>query len=284
MGRFSERMGYKPAKTAIQVGAMDDELRNKLWNAFYLYYFDRLHQPGMYYELVGDELIFFRVLWNNYFKQPFHNIPRSTKDILDTVHAYFFMCKWFEVYDFIEFVANSFHDDAINTLFRSMCNSTLEREVSGYRFIGTTIAPITSSEEVDAIDEALAVTVSLKHVHTHLQQALTLLADRQAPDYRNSIKESISAVETMCNLIAGTNTTLGPALKKVGGLHPALSGAFDKLYGYTSDAQGIRHGLMEEANLALEDAKFMLVACAAFVNYLLVKADKAGINLSGNES
>jgi len=74
------------------------------------------------------------------------------------------------------------------------------------------------------------------------------------------------------------------ALKKVGGLHPALSGAFDKLYGYTSDAQGIRHGLMEEANLALEDAKFMLVACAAFVNYLLVKADKAGINLSGNES
>jgi len=28
----------------------------------------------------------------------------------------------------------------------------------------------------------------------------------------------------------------------------------------------------------------MLVACAAFVNYLLVKADKAGINLSGNES
>ncbi|MGY0035854.1 hypothetical protein [Pedobacter sp. NJ-S-72] len=29
----------------------------------------------------------------------------------------------------------------------------------------------------------------------------------------------------------------------------------------------------------LEDARFMLVSCSAFVNYLIVKAEKAGIEL-----
>lgn len=32
---------------------------------------------------------------------------------------------------------------------------------------------------------------------------------------------------------------------------------------------------MEESNLAFEDAKFMLVSCSAFVNYLVAKAAKA---------
>lgn len=62
-------------------------------------------------------------------------------------------------------------------------------------------------------------------------------------------------------------------------MHPALKGAFEKLYGYTSSAKGIRHALLDEPNLGFEDAKFMLVSCSAFVNYLKSKAAKAGINL-----
>lgn len=61
-------------------------------------------------------------------------------------------------------------------------------------------------------------------------------------------------------------------------MHPALKGSFEKLYGYTSDAEGIRHALLDEPNLDFEDAKFMLVSCSAFVNYLKAKAAKAGIN------
>jgi hypothetical protein len=44
------------------------------------------------------------------------------------------------------------------------------------------------------------------------------------------------------------------------------------LYGYTSDSSGIRHALQDEPNLDFVDAKFMLVACSAFVNYLTDKA------------
>ena len=49
----------------------------------------------------------------------------------------------------------------------------------------------------------------------------------------------------------------------------ALRNAFSSLYGYTNDAEGIRHALLEEGNLTKADAKFMLVCCSAFINYAL---------------
>jgi len=129
----------------------------------------------------------------------------------------------------------------------------------------------------------LEISKPLRGIHAHLKRALDLLADRKSPDYRNSIKESISAVEAICNLIAGKKkATLGQALKKIEdkvGLHPALKSAFSSLHGYTSNAEGIRHALLDEPNLSFEDAKFMLVSCSAFVNYLISKASNVGIKL-----
>jgi len=66
-------------------------------------------------------------------------------------------------------------------------------------------------------------------------------------------------------------------LKKAIPIHPALEQGFLKIYGYTSDGDGIRHALTDEPNLDQEDALFMLVASSAFVNYLVVKANKASI-------
>jgi len=196
------------------------------------------------------------------------------------VREYFFNCKWFEVYDFIEFIANACPDelDYINPSFMEICNSVLERELSGYRFVGGKITQITSEEEIVEIEEALEATKSLKPVNNHLKRALDLLADRKSPDYRNSIKESISAVEAICILITGnTKATLGQALKKIEKkvkLHPALKSAFSSLYGYSSEAEGIRHALLDQPNLDFEDAKFMLVSCSAFINYLVSKSSK----------
>ncbi|MFH1639453.1 MAG: hypothetical protein ABIB93_03970 [Chloroflexota bacterium] len=111
------------------------------------------------------------------------------------------------------------------------------------------------------------------------------LSDKTSPDYRNSIKESISAVEAICRAITGNDkATLGEALKIIQeqgklNLHTALKQAFSNLYGYTSDAEGIRHALLDEPNLNSEDALFMLVSCSAFINYLGSKASKTGIQL-----
>jgi len=95
--------------------------------------------------------------------------------------------------------------------FRNACNSLLEREVSAYRFVGNEIAPTTNANELTEIDGALANTKAprLVGVNEHLDSALPTLSDRRSPDYRNSIKESISDVESLCRLIAGDRATLG---------------------------------------------------------------------------
>ena len=51
--------------------------------------------------------------------------------------------------------------------------------------------------------------------------------------------------------------------------------AFNMLYGYTSDANGIRHaGNIGGPSSTFEEAKFMLVSCSAFVNYLIAVSAK----------
>ena len=53
-------------------------------------------------------------------------------------------------------------------------------------------------------------------------------------------------------------------------IHSGLKSAFNILYGYTSDANGIRHaGDIGGKSSTFEEAKFMLVSCCAFVNYLI---------------
>ncbi|MDR3195325.1 MAG: hypothetical protein LBT58_00795 [Endomicrobium sp.] len=112
----------------------------------------------------------------------------------------------------------------------------------------------------------------------HLDEALRLFSDRNKPNYRNSIKESISAVEHIVRKITG-DTRLGYGLKELEKLKlipPILKVAFEKLYAYTNDENGIRHALMDDKeNVTSKEAKFMLVACSAFINYLkMVDADK----------
>ncbi len=273
---FSHREGIKEVKSIIQINSMDDELRIGLWNAYCSEYAE--FNPH-YNKTIS---ILFTRLWIDYFKEPIDAFNRN--EIYNTIREYFFNCEWNEVYDFIEFVSKAYSDDSVNIEFRKECNLILEREVSAYRFVGKKITQITSETEIAEIEEALQS--PLKPVNIHLDRALNLLADRKSRDYRNSIKESISAVEAICcSIVGNSKTTLGQALKKIEKqgkiqLHPALTESFKKLYGWTSDDNGIRHSLLGESNLSFEDAKFRLVSCSGFINYLIAKSSKAGIKLS----
>lgn len=86
----------------------------------------------------------------------------------------------------------------------------------------------------------------------------------------------------MCSIITGmtgAQATLGKAIKKLKDngiyIHSAMEKAFDSLYGYTSNANGIRHGGIDFTKASAEDAKYMLISCSAFVNYLVAKWEKA---------
>jgi hypothetical protein len=285
MTKFSERYGHVPVRSALQIDGIDDGLRNRLWNLICTRFFASVppfkNIPSNFLSERVDAYRTFTNLWHNYFKWRVDTIGHSYIDALKVVREYFITSPWYKTYDLLEFLAASMSAQERKPFFIDPVNEILKEEMSGYRFVSNRIVQITSEEEIVAIEQALALPDSLKPVREHLRQSLTLLADRKAPDYRNSIKESISAIESLGKILAGQpTTTLSPALNAVERktkLHPALKEAFQKLYGYTSDTQGIRHALLDEPTLDIEDAKFMLVSCSAFVNYLVVKAQKAGI-------
>ena len=278
---FSQRIGKKAVKVNIQIEEMDQELRNSLWSAFQIFYLDKVENRYISYSGFNG---FFKILWLNYFKLPLDNLDNDYHNTYTRIREWFFAWEWYEVYDFIEFVSRT--DAPVNSdNFQKYCNVILERELSAYRFISEHLTKITNESEIDSIEEALSSTQngSLKGVNTHLHTSLSLISDKKNPDYRNSIKESISAVESISRIISNNpKAELGQALKKleeVLPLHGALRNGFSSLYGYTSNEGGIRHALMDESKIEFEDAKYMLVSCSAFVNYLIIKAEKAKIKI-----
>jgi hypothetical protein len=275
---FSERQGLKPSRL-LQIDSIDDGLRNRLWNVLR----DTLptFQDGYGFSLTQNAHTksFFETVWHDYFKLPVDSMPVSPSKAIAQIREHYFACPWNEVYDFIEFVlpkTSGLHNLGSNT---QQVNKVLEGELSAYRFVAGRVVPISSEQEAQAVEKAITQTRGpYSNSAEHLQQAVNLLARKPVPDFRNSIKESISAVEAISAVITGDKkATLGDALKVIGSrapLHAALRSAFSKLYGYTSDADGIRHALMEEGNLEQEDAIFMLVACSAFVSYLIAKQSR----------
>ena len=165
---------------------------------------------------------------------------------------------------------NHFQDKDTNALV----NQVLEKESAGYRFVGGEITAISDKQEIESIETALADN-AFPGVQGHLRRALELFSDRKNHDYRNSIKESISAVESLAKSITSNeNASLGDALAEIersGEIHGALKKGFSSLYGYTRYADGIRPSMIDDPNLTAGDAIYFLVSCSAFINYLKSK-------------
>ena len=283
---FSQRQGLTPSLKELQTEGMDDELRTKLWNVLTVLYWNNYRRGGVYEDVEGSNmggLIF--ALWHFFFKWPVDGMPDGFFVVRGIIREQFFSFPWFRVYDFIEFVsANSDHDFAKHLPI--VCNRILEEENAGYRMIDGRFTSITSPAEIQAVEEVLAQAEAFPGVRAHLAAALRMLSDREQPDYRNSIKESISAVESACQVLTGSKSaTLGNALKVLERhthLHGAFKAGLSNLYGYTSDADGIRHAMLEEPSISFTDAKFMLVTCSGFVNYLIGKVAELQIVLPSN--
>lgn len=279
--RFSQRIGQRPIKTILQIEAIDSELQNRLWNTVLESFIGQLSNTSY----VGNETSLGEmciVIWKDFFGKTIDTVPRhgrggivDTYEVLGFLRKWFFDAPWYEVYDLLEFLAR-IDMQSLGGDFTEDCNKALKQEVAGYRIIDGNVVQITAEEEVLEVEEAFFNTENLRAVSIHLKAALDMLANRKQSDYRNSIKESISAVEAFCKIITGDGSaTLGKALneiEKTHKLHGALKTAFSALYGYTSDAAGIRHALVDTSTeLEFEDAKFMLVSCSAFINYLKTK-------------
>ena len=285
---FGERNGFESHREHQLLG-IDTRLRNRLYNWFadsinqmcnteemLSYIVDRLGEISI------NEMRNKQILINRFFRQA----PQS---------------KWYDPYTIIEllidFQRKNFgclkcslpHCPDMHCMGSSLfikvtekINSILDEENSGYRLIDDVFVPITNSVEIDEV--VAASSVPYEAVRKLIDKAIRNFSDKANPDYENTIKDAISAVESMCCIITGTtgsSATLGTALKKLEDngvvIHGALREAFSKMYGYTSDEDGIRHGGIDFKHAPIEDARYMLVTCSAFVNYLISKYDKSKV-------
>jgi len=272
--KFSQRIGKIETRTILQKESIDGVLKNKIWNIFYNNF---INYPGSSNN--NRAYYFLRELWEDFFNYKIDEYYGEPEALADFKLKYF-KFEWYEVYDFIEFVSSfvkGYNKRFSNKIeFIEKCNVILETELSAYRIIDYQIVSISDDIEIESIEEAINNADQFSNVTMHLSSALDFLSNRENPNYRNSIKESISAVETICGIVTG-ELTLGKALKKLenSGVHinKQLKSAFEKLYLYSNDKEtGIRHALIEAGYTpTFDEAKFMLVSCSAFINYLKSK-------------
>lgn len=268
---FSQRNGYRPIEDEILYEQLSHSLCTDIWNFLYSFWFCRLK------DLTYPP--FLKLTYRSFLQRKINEIPEWATDQLQLFQEIIFPTdqNWYILYDFLEFFNNflliSKSDTMESSSFTSLINHILERNRVGYRFVNNQIVPITDPNEIKAIQEATE-TSPYKEVKIHLTSALKFFSDKKKPDFRNSIKESISAVEVFCRKITN-ESTLDRALKKLSakGIHipTTLNVGIEKLYHFTNGPEGIRHALMDEPTVGQAEAYFMLVACSSFINYLKTK-------------
>ena len=287
---FSQAYGYEDIPGPLRLGELPREARTHIWNLFFQHIKDCKSTNVADWSRSVDSL----GVMGSIDAGPW--IGGDWKEILFAVHLQFHERPWDEwdtefrrvckelrheietkpfnkVFDLIQFVLRyslcppEFISDTKHTFAKCRLAYTIDFGPP------PTILPAATPEEGGAVVDALGTLrqAGLDGSAAHLRKASERI---NAGDWAGSVRESIHAVESVARqLDPGAETTLGPALsalEKRGAVHPVLKDAFSKLYGYTSDEQGVRHALLDQtkAQVGQDEAVFMLGACASFASYL----------------
>lgn len=288
-GGFSDVNGIAPCNTELQVNELDDETRVQLNNQLYKLLDLIMKDDGSYLvmpaslqpkthvfclELLNDVFCDNNILEDGYYYDWYSIYKHRIEQVI-------LNAEYNEVLDILEYICNWVSKRALEGIKHypyEAINIIFEKEYVGYRFVGGKIVPITNKAETQSIQDAFRT--PFDGCRIHIQKAMGFISDRKNPDYKNCIKESISAVEATCRIIEGDEkAVLSSALnhlEKNGVLiDKELKESFIHLYKYTCDKGGIRHSEKENlSEVTFDEAKFMLVSCSAFVNYLVAVSGK----------
>lgn len=289
---FSRRNGITSLPEKETVKDFPNYILAAIRNQSYEFFKNVLHD--LYMNHVEDFIAIKKHIWCYYFNRDLQELCRDRSndinfilewlaDSLDNIRL-----QWFHKLDILELYLKLLNDLLIQNVkdfekgkfhrahteflkWIGNLNDEFARLHYAYRIVSLQIVEITSSIEIEAVEAV--INEGKDSVSTHIKAALQHYSDKINPNYRNSIKESISAVEVICREITGKDT-LGAALneleKKGIAFNSQLKTGFNNLYNYTNNKDtGIRHALMDDSNIPEQkEALFMLVSCSAFINYL----------------
>lgn len=268
---FSQAQGYEEIPRPLKLEELPAEARVQIWNAFYFHIersLDRRQRRviGAWADILESKHAMHDNRPLDEWSADIGAVRRDLRKRIETL-------PFNRLFDLIQF-----------TLRHSSCPpnfaSRMRQVFSRCRLAYTvdegqppTIVPAVTPEEGSAVIGALQTlrNARLGGAESHLRNASECI---NARNWAGSVRESIHAVESVARqLDSNACGGLKPALESLerrGGLHPALKAAFNKLYGYTSDEQGVRHALLDrpDHNVRMDEALFMLSACASFASYL----------------
>ena len=279
---FSEREGFVPMKVC-QVGTIDADTRVKIYNEIH----DYLHPSYDPYDDDTDradhrawDIVYQRHFWAQFLSKPLDEYM-NREGCEDYLRSMLLSDDpWHKVFDFLEYIFKRctyvYEYEGLDYIYRKervdsliyAINRILKESNVGYRIIDNKFVPISSEQEIQEVEKAY--NTAFHGANQHIKKAINFLADRKSPDYENSIKESISAVESIAKEITKRKEKPLNALTQSLQLHQSFKDGLDKLYNWTSKDGGIRHGISGTPLTPDENtARFMLVVCSSFVNYII---------------
>ena len=200
-GGYADRNGVDTINTKLQIDEFDTRTRMMIRNEVAAYLHGRFHDD-IY--TTDDCTKFCRALLSNVYLQPADfGTKYYISMMLPIIDSTIYNDTYANILSLLEFIIHYCAQGNFVTKQKlaKRFNELFEKEHVGYRYVGNGFSRITDEIEVTAIESALQAPYF--KVREHIAKANFHLADREHPDYENSIKESITADEEMCQLIAG---------------------------------------------------------------------------------
>ena len=276
---FSQAQGYEAVPGPLKLEEMPPEARVRIWNAIYTellgssepepYDIDN-REPAYVVENWGD-------IWSDLYVQhlngPLDEWDANWHTVCSAFRTRIEQPPFNQVFDLIQYVLR--HPrcplDFVATMKREFLECRLAYTID--EGPPPTIIPSVTPHEGHAVVDALKNLrgAGLAGAESHLRKASERV---NAGDWAGSVRESIHAIESVARKLHSNKPKnlkdALAALEKRGSLHPALKEALTRLYGFTSDEQGVRHALLDasDADVGMDEAVFMLGACASFASFL----------------
>lgn len=205
--------------------------------------------------------------------------------------------EWYRVYEFLETTyekllagvvgPSAFPDDSgegektvslkeVQTYFAHEVNQILAQENLAYEFVNGQFQkrgrPATQ-QNLARVGSVLT-DPGLYQVREHFSKARKYFSNRENPDYPNSVKESVSALEACFQIMTGKPANdFSKAVNSIQGnepdkMPPPLVSAMSKVHAYRGNAQGAGHASITGSKLTELEAELVLSLSAAFITYL----------------
>ena len=270
---FSQREGLEPLPAFLKLGELSREVRNE----FNYVIENAIVESVNYYDVQSSTIYWERIFADfhvRFLDAPFFQFNFS--NCRHHVRVFIERDPYNKVIELLEFILN--HKELkksknhLESDIREICE---RRKLAYFPFVTEKnriiFIPVTSQEAREAYLKALnPVFNKIWGAREHLTEAGSKLVEG---DFRGSIRESMHAVEATVRILHKDEGKLDfnrwlKDIAKERNLHPALVSAFNSLYGYTSDEEGIRHSHINENDVDQRLALCFLTLSSAFVTYL----------------